>query len=209
MDASDLKECEKIERSLSERLEAHDKSRKDAQERLEDICKGLEASVDELESRTSSELEEKSTAESNRLQNALADLQADDGGISPNADQRAKAVLLAMQSYDVIEHNDEVKRKPNFDASSLYELKTEKAFVPDAVETLKPTGVSATKVGKWKISLKFTCLSPDIMKALSELRIENQIKYKCLLAKKGERYGRFSTIFIFVTLLLYKPTIKA
>ena len=67
-------EREKIERALSERLEAHNKSRKAAQDRLGEVCKELETNVNELENRISSELEEKSTAESNRLQSALDDL---------------------------------------------------------------------------------------------------------------------------------------
>ena len=49
MKASNLSEREVIIGVLSERLEAHDKSRRDAQEKLEEICKGLEASVNELE----------------------------------------------------------------------------------------------------------------------------------------------------------------
>ena len=71
------------------------------------ICKGLEASIYELENRASSELEEKSTAESNRLQSALADLQTDDDSNSntPEMLQRAKAELLVVQSYDVIERS--------------------------------------------------------------------------------------------------------
>ena len=82
-------EREKIERALSKRLETHDKSRSAAQEKLEGICKELETNVTELEDRVGSELEEKSTAENNRLQSALADLQAD-GGDVPKKVQRAK-----------------------------------------------------------------------------------------------------------------------
>ena len=81
MKTSNTNECrERIERALSERLETHDKSRSAAQERLKEICEGLEASVNELENKTIRELDEKSAVESNRLQNALADLQMDDGG---------------------------------------------------------------------------------------------------------------------------------
>ena len=72
-------ECEIIRGVLSERLETHDKSRRAAQEKLDEICKGVEASVDELENRVCSELEEKFTAESNRLQSALYAFQMDDG----------------------------------------------------------------------------------------------------------------------------------
>ena len=106
MEAGSLEEeCEKTERALSERLEAHDKSRRDAQEKFEKTCKRLETSIDELESRTSSELEEKSAAENNRLQSALADLQMDDDGSNSNAPemlQRAKVELLVVQSYVVV-----------------------------------------------------------------------------------------------------------
>ena len=99
------KEREEIERTLSERLEAHDKSRRAAQDRLEGICKGLEENVNELENRLSSELEEKSAAESSRLQSALDDLQMDGGGDTPSAIQRAKAELLVMQFYNVAKSN--------------------------------------------------------------------------------------------------------
>ena len=78
MNASNSEEHEKVERALSERLEEHDKSRRDAQEKLGEIYKRLEASIDEFEDRTGSELEEKFTAESNRLQSALDDLQSID-----------------------------------------------------------------------------------------------------------------------------------
>ena len=117
-------ERESIERALSERLEAHDKSRKAAQDKLGEVCKELETNVSELENRISSELEEKSTAESNRLQSALDDLQMD-GGDALKAVQRAKAELLVMESYDVVESsaNEDISA---FDVSSLYELKTEK-----------------------------------------------------------------------------------
>ena len=71
MKADNPEEREKIERALSKRLEAHDKSRRDAQDKLEETCKGLEASIVKFEERVSSELEEKSAAESNRLQSAL------------------------------------------------------------------------------------------------------------------------------------------
>ena len=120
MKAKDLEEeREKVERALSKRLEAHDKSRSAAQEKLEGICKELETNVTELEDRVGSELEEKSTAENNRLQSALADLQS-------NGDNAPKEALFLVQSYDVVTRNAKEESIPNFDVSSLYELKTEK-----------------------------------------------------------------------------------
>ena len=101
MKADKPEECEKIERALSKRLEAHDKSRRDAQDKLEETCKGLEASIVKFEERVSSELEEKSAAENNRLQSALDALQTE-GDCSPKAVQRAKEALLVVQTYDVV-----------------------------------------------------------------------------------------------------------
>ena len=102
-------ECARIEEMLSERLEAHDKNRMTAQERLEEICRGLEASIDELENRASNEIAEKSTAESERLQSILADLQmggdGDDDGDTLKAVKRAKAELLVAQSYEFVNYN--------------------------------------------------------------------------------------------------------
>ena len=189
MKANNINECEIIRGVLSERLEAHDKSRKAAQERLEEICKGLEADVDGLEDRIGSELEEKFAAKSNRLQSALDDLQMDDGGDVLKVIQRAKAELLVMQSYDVIKCDTE-EYGSSFDVSSLCELRTERILAPEAMEALRPTGVRAARIGKEAVSLQFTCLVPDAQKVLSKCGIEDKIQYRCLLAKKGKSRGR-------------------
>ena len=147
MKASNLEEeREGIERALSERLEAHDKSRSAAQDRLREVCGGLETSTDKLESMVCSGLEEKSAAESSRLQSALADLQASGGcgGDCVKAVQRAKAELLVVQSYDVAKSNVNEEGFA-FDVSSLYELKTKRDVAVEAVEMLRPTGVRATR----------------------------------------------------------------
>ena len=196
MEAGSLKEeCENTERVLSEYLEAHDKSRRDAQERLEKICEKIEASIDEFENRTSSELEEKSAAESNRLQSALADFQTDEDGDSNNKNapeilQRAKAGLLVVQSYDVVECDAKRKGRSLFDVSSLYELRTGRKVLPEVVEVLRPTGVCASETGNDMVSLRFTVLGPDMLRALSECGTESTILYKCLLTKRGESEGR-------------------
>ena len=57
----------KAEEMLSERLEAHDESRKAAQDKLHEICEGLRAQITEFENKTNEELEEKFTAEDRRL----------------------------------------------------------------------------------------------------------------------------------------------
>ena len=48
----------------------------------------------------------------------------------------------------------------------------------------------SVRLGKGTISLQFTCLGPDVLKVLSECGVKSQIRYKCLLAKKGESEGR-------------------
>ena len=189
MKSSNISERETIIGVLSERLEAHDKSRRDAQEKLEETCKGIEVSVNELENRIGSELEEKFTAENNRLQSTLYDLQMDDDDGTQKAVQRAKAELLVIQFYNVIECDTE-EYGLSFDVSSLCKLRTERILAPEAMEALRPTGVRATRIGKGAVSLQFTCLGPDEMKVLSACGVGDQIKYKCLLAKKGKSRGR-------------------
>ena len=107
MKANSLKEeREEVERALSERIEAHDESRRAAQDRLHEFCEGLRAQVAELKSRVNSELEEKSAAEDRRLQSALSGLRsAANSGSAPEMLQRAKAELLVAQSYGVAECN--------------------------------------------------------------------------------------------------------
>ena len=57
----------KVEKVLSERLEAHDESRRVAQDKLHEICEGLRAQITEFENKTNEELKEKFTAEDRRL----------------------------------------------------------------------------------------------------------------------------------------------
>ena len=98
-------EREDISKILSERLEAHDESRKAAQEKLHNFCEGLRAQIDKLENRINSEIEEKFTKEDNRLQTALNELRASEEEGLSKVIQRAKTELLVIQSYDVIERN--------------------------------------------------------------------------------------------------------
>ena len=128
-------ECDKVSKALSERLEAHDESRKAAQEKLHEACEGLRAQIDRLEESINSELEEKFTAEDNRLQTALSGIRSAEADDVSKMIQKAKAELLVMQSYDVIERNlleKEDGHKSNI--SSLYELKTERRVSPDIFE---------------------------------------------------------------------------
>ena len=148
---NDAEECEEIEEMLSECIEAHDESRRAAQDRLHELCEGLRSQVAELRSRVNKGLEEKFTAEDRRLQEALSGLRtADDSDDVKKVFQRAKTELLVMQSYDVIaERGAKMKGgRLNFDVSTLYELKTATVFVPEVLGMLKPTGVRAFRNGK-------------------------------------------------------------
>ena len=131
-------------------------------------------------------------------------------GDAPKAIQRAKAELLVVQSYDVAKHEtkeedfsefcgllEEVEEvipkeenESSFDVSSLYKLKTERKVVPGIVETLKPTDICALRTGEGMVSLRFTCLGPDVLRVLSECEKDLSIQSKCLLTKRGENEGR-------------------
>ena len=54
---------------------------------------------------------------------------------------------------------------------------------------LRPTDVRVSKAGNGTISLQFTCLGPEELKALSECGVESKIQYMCLLTKRGENEG--------------------
>ena len=82
MKANSLKEeREEVERALSERIEAHDESRRAAQDRLHEFCEGLRAQVAELKSKVNENLEEKFTEEDRSLQTALNELRSADGSM--------------------------------------------------------------------------------------------------------------------------------
>ena len=182
-------ERERFSKILEDRINIHDDSREAAQEKLHEICEELRAQVDTIDEEACRELDEKFTAEDNRLQTVLIELNSSEGETISKIIQKAKAELLVAQTYDVIE-KEEVERKGNeegsFDLSSLYELKIERHVVPEAVKLLKPTNVRVSKTSKGELSLQFTRLGPDEMKNLSENGDETPIKYKCLLTKKGE-----------------------
>ena len=79
---------------MSECLEAHDESRKAAQKNLHKACEGLRAQIKGIEGKVENDLEEKFTAEDNRLQSAYEDLQMDGGEDISKMIQKAKAELL-------------------------------------------------------------------------------------------------------------------
>ena len=91
----------KVERMLGERLEAHDESRRAAQDKLHEFCEGLRKQVAEFKSRVNKELEEKFTEEDKRLQALLSGLRTADRSNAPKMLQRANAELLVAQSYEI------------------------------------------------------------------------------------------------------------
>ena len=110
---------ESIKRSVEERLETHDESRKAAQEKLHEFCSGLRAQVDELENRVNKELEEEFTEEDNKFQTLFNDLNSDDGDELSKTIQKAKTELLVAQTYEIIECNPFDSYNP-FSALSKY-----------------------------------------------------------------------------------------
>lgn len=100
-------ELENLKQVVSEQLEAHDNGRRDVQEKLAEICGRTRTQVDGFENIINNELEEKCTAEESRLQAVLSNLQMNESLDNPEeaseAIQKAKAELLVVRSYELVE----------------------------------------------------------------------------------------------------------
>ena len=209
-------EREKVSRILSERLGAHDESRRAAQEKLHEFCEGLRAQIDEFEERANGELEEKFKAEDNRLQTALNELSPDGNDDISKAIQKAKAGLLVMQSYEVVvrgfgedEGGDEPGRKRMkkaegggrresrmFDLASLCELRTERKVVsmePIDFEERKPRSLIPSFTEKGELSLSFTFFDEDEVEVLKEVDSPFEVEVKMWKKGHGEDTSRTLT----------------
>ena len=114
--------------------------------------------------------------------------------------QKAKADLLVIQSYEVIdcsfceeeqtkkkkkerEAREGRKNKEPFDLASSCIL-TYYTRNSEADETNKPP---CYKVNQGTLPLQLIRFGPDEMSVLFGHEFENQIKYKCLVTKRGEK----------------------
>lgn len=172
---------EEVTEILNERLEEHDNNRKVVQDSLHKILNDLRSQIDEFETRISKELEENFTAEDNRLQSILDDLQMNPS--DHRTLKRARAELLMAQSYKITRVEEQNSK---FDLASLYKLQIEKRFTPETIEKRVPTDLQITKVDDGKILIQFSHLSSEEIKVLSQHDIHDQIKYKCLLSKRNK-----------------------
>ena len=174
-------ERERVSKILSERLEAHDESRRAAQVKLHDFCEGLRARINEFEERVNRELEEKYTVEDNRLQTALNELSPDDddGDVS-KAIQKAKAELLVMQSYEVVVGGlDEDNQKSKFSIKSMCELKTERKLLSLKVidfEERKARSLIPSFTKKGELSLSFAFFDEDEAEVLKEFDLHFEVE---------------------------------
>ena len=191
-------EREKASKILSERLEAHDESRKAAQEKLHNFCEGLRARIDEFEERVNGELEEKFKAEDNRLQTALNGLSPDGNDEISKAIQKAKAELLVIQSYEVVvrdfgedEGDDEPARKRMkkaegggggesrmLDLASLCELRTERKISLKVLEERKPRSLIPSFKEEGELSLSFAFFDEDEVEVLKEVDSPFEVEAK-------------------------------
>ena len=183
-------ERERLSKILAERLEAHDENRKATQEKLHKFCNGLTTETNVLEEKVSRELEEKFTAEDNRLQTVLGGLCSDDNDEVSKMIQKAKSELLVMRSYKVVKRIFYEYGYMKFSIPTLCNLETERWVVPEIMELMRPTDIHISKAINGEFSLRFTCIGPDEMWALFEHGIESKVRYKCLLSKRGENGGR-------------------
>ena len=78
-------------------------------------------------------------------------------------------------------------RNKIFDFASLCELKTEKKVVLEVVNSKKPAGVSITKISEGKVFVQFNYLNSHEMKVISDCNVWDQVEYKCIVWKKGEK----------------------
>lgn len=192
------KERDRVAQILSERLVAHDDSRRAAQEKLHEICNELRKQIDVVEDRVNAELEKKFTAEDSRLQDVLNSIRSDaateDSEILKLI-QRAKAELLVAQSYDVVECGEWVPKKRGrpeegqkieLDLLSFCELKTERFVMEEMVELRKPTDVRVTGVTGGNVSVKFSHFTSSESKVLSKYNVKDPVNYLCSIHGKSE-----------------------
>ena len=191
---------------LSERLEAHDESRMAVQEKLHETCEELRAQIDKLEERINNELEEKFTAEDNRLQTALDELRSSDDDNFSKAFQKAIAELLVIQSYEFIERNpdedndgnnededSEPEKKRSFDLASLYDLKTERKVTSMeyiCFDKRKPTELIPLFTEKGEFSLSFTFFSKAEKEVLKGLPLTFEVEVVIWKKDDDKKLGR-------------------
>lgn len=183
------KEYERVVKALSERLDAHDKTREETQSKLHRICVELRNRINLFEEKTNEEMEKVFTVEDNRLQAALNNLRECASSVEGlfQAIQKAKAELLVMRTYDIIKSSSCEEKKLDF--TEICKLESKVRFVPEAVEMRKPTGVCVTEVRGGSVSVQFTHINSDEVRVLSEYGIKSPVEYKCLLFKKEHNDG--------------------
>ena len=187
-------ESEVTQKIINERLEIHDDCRRTAIEKLQELCNKTRQQVQDLEGKVNSDLSDKFTLEDKRLQTALNELRS--GGFTngsyegceiSEALKKGKRTLLMDQSYILAKRpRKDEEQETRLDLSSLYELKTERKVLLEMTEKKKPSNVHIIRKNDGRVSVKFTHLTAEEMKVLSDFGIEDKIKYKCLLSKKGE-----------------------
>ena len=207
-------ERERLSKILSERLEAHDESRRAAQEKLHKFREMLRALTNEIESKVDGELEEKFKAEDNRLQTTLNELRSDDNDRISLAIQKAKAELLVMQSYEMVvrmydESGDEParkrmktekerrrRRKWALGLVPLCELKAERKNASlDIIdfEERKPWSLIPSFTEKGELSLSFAFFNEDEVDALKGFGLHFEVEVKVWEKGNGEDTSRTLT----------------
>ena len=173
--------------ALIERLDSHDKNRKEVQEQLHNMCEMWRKEIDDLEDRINSELETKFKEEDSRLQTALNDLQTADKESFSEAFQKAKAELAVLQRYDLKEiEDDEIT---NF--FNTLGLSVEKSVDPEWLD--KPRNPKVNKIDNGKVFLSFTFFN-HLERVLTDNGLKDTISYKAFLQKKGEGGGKEYTL---------------
>ena len=96
---STIERATKVMELLKKHIDEHEKSRVDAQERIDEVCRAIREAVDEMEERLRSTNEEWYTKEETRLQESLVKLYTLG---EENTDEEIKYMIKAV--CEVVEH---------------------------------------------------------------------------------------------------------
>ena len=190
-------EWEMVIKVLNERLEIQDDYRKAALDKLCEICNKMKQQVCDLVNKVNSDLSEKYTLEDKRLQTTLNELRSrkftkESKGACEFSEtiKMGKRTLIMDQSYALVKSTKKEgggrEEEEELDLSSLYELKTERKVLLEMIENKKPSNVHIVRKKGGRAYVQFIHPNPEEMKILSDFNIEDKIKYKCLLSKRGE-----------------------
>ncbi len=188
-----MEKSERVVAALSERLEAHDNSRRTVQESLHNACNELRKFIDEMEEGVNRRLEEEFTKEDNRLQSTLNELreciraeeegEGGDRNVEHLSDiiQKAVTELLVIQSYELVECE---AKEGEGGVSKMFDLKVNRELMSKWVCLKKPSIQNITNVDFEKAWLEIANFLPQDTSAKNRV-LSDLLTYKAITYKEG------------------------